>query len=83
MLNTTTEELLRLPQVLEIVPVSRATWYLRVKKGHFPKPVKIGARAAAWRRRDIEKLAAKFTKSWDENEKWVDDENFDPVKGQS
>ncbi|UPL21019.1 AlpA family phage regulatory protein [Alcaligenes faecalis] len=52
------------------------------EKGHFPKPVKLGARAAAWRRRDIEKLAAKLTKTWDKDEKWVDDETFDPVKEQ-
>lgn len=56
-----TTELLRLPQVLEIIPVSRATWYAGVKAGLYPLQVKIGQRAVAWRRSDIEALAASFS----------------------
>jgi len=45
--------LLRLPQVLRLVPVSKSTWWNGVKKGRFPKPVKLGERTTCWRARDI------------------------------
>lgn len=57
----TVENFLRLKQVLEIIPVSRATWYAGVKSGRYPAQVKLGLRAAAWKRSDIDKLAASFT----------------------
>lgn len=54
---------LRLPQVLALVPVSRSTWWSRVRAGDFPTPVKIGPRMTAWRACDIaallERLATK------------------------
>ncbi|MDR4126667.1 helix-turn-helix transcriptional regulator [Yanghanlia caeni] len=56
-MSNSTETLLRLPQVLEIIPVSRATWYAGIKRGIYPAPVKIGLRAVAWRRSDIDALA--------------------------
>ncbi|MDR1242344.1 MAG: AlpA family phage regulatory protein [Deltaproteobacteria bacterium] len=45
--------LLRLPQVLELVPVCPATWWNGCKSGRFPKPLKLGPRAVAWRAKDI------------------------------
>lgn len=50
------DPLLRLTQVLQVFPVSRSVWYAGVQAGTYPKPVKIGARAAAWRSSDIKKL---------------------------
>lgn len=50
------EGLLRLPDVLAIFPVGRTTWYEGIKAGRYPKPLKIGPRATAWRIGDIEKL---------------------------
>lgn len=47
---------LRLPQVLELIPVSRATWWAGVKSGRFPAGVKLGPRSTAWRAEDIRKL---------------------------
>ncbi|CAJ4294948.1 Phage transcriptional regulator, AlpA [Burkholderia pseudomallei] len=55
---TTADSLLRLPEVLKIIPVSRATWYEGVKTGRFPAQVKLGPRIAAWRRSDIDRLVA-------------------------
>ncbi len=55
---STTDSFLRLPQVLEIIPVCRATWYAGVKAGRYPAQVKLGPRAAAWKRSDIERLVA-------------------------
>ena len=48
--------LLRLPQVLAVVPVSRSTWLAGVKTGRFPRPMKLGPRVTAWRRKDILEL---------------------------
>jgi len=57
-MTLTSNRFLRLPQVLELVPVSRATWYAGVKNGRYPAPIKIGARAVAWLLIDIEALIA-------------------------
>lgn len=59
--SNTAESFLRLDDVLRRIPVSRATWYAGVKSGRYPTQVKLGPRAAAWRRSDIDRLAASFT----------------------
>ncbi|MCB1686880.1 MAG: AlpA family phage regulatory protein [Halioglobus sp.] len=42
-------KLIRLPQVQEIVPYSRSTIYALIARGEFPAPVKLaGGRASAW-----------------------------------
>ena len=33
---------LRLPQIMELVPVSKSAWWEGCRTGRFPKPVKIG-----------------------------------------
>ena len=48
----------RLPTVLEHVPVSQSGWRAGVRAGKYPQPVKIGARAVAWRASDIRALVA-------------------------
>lgn len=47
---------LRLEQVLFVFPVSSSSWYQGIKDGLYPAPVKIGARASAWRTSDIKAL---------------------------
>lgn len=50
--------LLNLDQVRKIIGGrSKSFIYDAIKKGRFPKPVKIGKRAVAWRMEDIEKWA--------------------------
>ncbi|WP_293779727.1 AlpA family transcriptional regulator [uncultured Oxalicibacterium sp.] len=49
-----TERFLKLPEVLKILPVSRATFYAGIKDGRYPSPVKLGPRAVAWRLSDID-----------------------------
>ena len=46
--------LARRRQVEELVQLSRSTIYAAVKAGTFPPPVRIGARAVAWRVSEIE-----------------------------
>ncbi len=36
-----------------IIPVKKSTWWLGVREGRFPKPVKLGPRTTAWRVEDI------------------------------
>jgi len=48
--------LLRLSQVLQLIPVSSTTWWDGVRSGRFPQPVKLGERATAWRADDIRAL---------------------------
>jgi prophage regulatory protein len=47
------DRLLRLRQVLEIIPVSRSTWWAGVKSGKYPQSVKLGGKATFWRASDI------------------------------
>ncbi|WP_251360179.1 AlpA family transcriptional regulator [Kangiella sp. TOML190] len=54
--------LLRLPQVLALIPVSRSTWWHGVKTGRFPASVKIGPNTTAWRAEDIRELLESFSK---------------------
>jgi prophage regulatory protein len=39
-----------------IIPVCRSTWLKGVKTGRYPKAVKLGERATAWRVEDIRAL---------------------------
>jgi prophage regulatory protein len=51
---------MRLPQVLEEITLSKSTWYLGIREGRFPKPVKLSERTSAWRRKDIEDLCKRL-----------------------
>jgi prophage regulatory protein len=54
---------LRLPQVLEILPISKSTWWKGIQEGRFPKPVKLTERTSAWLLDDIEVLCDKLVSS--------------------
>ena len=45
--------LLRLPQVLSIIPISKSAWWEGCRTGRYPKPVKLGPRTTVWRAEDI------------------------------
>lgn len=47
------QRLLRLPQVLEILPISKSSWWNGVKSGRYPASYKLGARTTVWREQDI------------------------------
>ncbi|KAA9005946.1 AlpA family phage regulatory protein [Histidinibacterium aquaticum] len=48
-----TERLLRRPEVERLTGLSRSTIYSMMPRGEFPKPVRIGRRAVAWREGDL------------------------------
>lgn len=62
---------LRLPQIVgdpqadppipALIPVSKSTWWLGVKTGRFPRPVKLGPKTTAWRVEEIRELIAQAT----------------------
>lgn len=49
-------QLLRLPEVLKRLSISRTNWYDGIKLGLYPAPVRLGKRTVAWRESDIETL---------------------------
>ncbi|WP_288901642.1 AlpA family phage regulatory protein [uncultured Sneathiella sp.] len=48
----------RLPDILKIYPVSKSHWWVGVKEGRYPKPVKLGPKITAWRVEEIKALIA-------------------------
>jgi len=59
-----TDRLLRLKQILEIIPISRSSGYQGVKEGRYPQPIKLGPRTTCWREFDINKLNVNFLGFW-------------------
>lgn len=51
---------LRLPQVLELIPVSKSSWWAGCKNGRYPKSIKLSARTTVWRVKDIRELIESF-----------------------
>ncbi len=51
---------LRLPQILQLVPISKSAWWEGCKTGRFPKPVKLGPRTTAWKAEDIAALVERL-----------------------
>jgi len=47
------EALLRLPTVRQLTGVGRSTIYKLIAEDKFPKPVRIGERAVAWRESEV------------------------------
>lgn len=52
----------RLQQVLRVIPLGRTAWLEGVKNGRYPKPVRIGAKAVAWRVEDIRDLITELSR---------------------
>ncbi len=54
--NLPDDALIRLPDVLRLHPVSKSKWWDGVAKNEYPKPIRLGERARAWRLGDILEL---------------------------
>ena len=63
MSNLENESLLRLPQVLEIIPISKSAWWQGCKDGRYPKPVKLGPRTTVWKASDISAFMRQLSRS--------------------
>ena len=53
-MTSTTDRLLRLPEVIHRVGLSRTTIYSLIATGEFPRPIVIGTRAVAWSQQELE-----------------------------
>ncbi|BDV41201.1 hypothetical protein GURASL_01240 [Geotalea uraniireducens] len=51
------------PPTPPLLPISKSTWWVRVKSGEYPQPVKLGPRITAWRVEDIRSLIARDTQA--------------------
>lgn len=49
------------PPLPPLLPISKSTWWVRVKSGEYPQPVKLGPRITVWRVEDIRSLIARGT----------------------
>ena len=48
-------QFMRLPQILERIPVSKGTWYRWIEQGIAPRPVRVG-NIAMWRVSELENI---------------------------
>lgn len=55
------EGFVRLPQILAVIPISKSQFWLGVKNGRFPSPIKLGAKTTAWRVEDIRALIVRLS----------------------
>ncbi len=63
MSNLEKESLLRLPQVLKIIPISKSAWWQGCKDGRYPKPIKLGPRTTVWKASDISAFMRQLSRS--------------------
>ncbi|MBW2186923.1 MAG: AlpA family phage regulatory protein [Deltaproteobacteria bacterium] len=63
MKSTKKDSLLRMKQVLEIVPLGKSTVWKMVAENKFPQPVKLSERCTAWRESDIQRWMDELTTS--------------------
>lgn len=57
------DRLLRLPEVLKLVPVGKSTWWAGTNSGRYPKPVKLSERCSAWRESEIQSLIERLERT--------------------
>jgi len=62
------KRLLRLPQVLERIPVSKSTWWAGVRSGRFPEAIRMGERCTMWRESDIDAWIEKISETSEEQQ---------------
>ena len=51
---TTPSRLVRCPEVLDRTGYRKSWLYSLIRRGEFPEPVRLGARAVAWREADLQ-----------------------------
>ena len=51
-------KIVRRPEVLELLQISRSNLYSKIEQGLWPKPIQLGARAVAWLSNENEQVLA-------------------------
>ncbi len=62
------KRLLRINQVLALVPIGKSSWWEGCRTGRYPKPVKLGPRTTVWRAEDIAAFIENLSKAKADNE---------------
>jgi prophage regulatory protein len=57
------DSLLRIAEVLKLIPVSRSAWYRGIRIGIYPSPIKIGRKVALWRTSTINALVTSLAEA--------------------
>lgn len=57
------QKLLRLPQVLELLPIGKSSWWEGVRSGRYPPSIKLGPRTTAWKAQDIYDLIDRLSQA--------------------
>lgn len=65
-MNLEDRRLLRLDEVLRICAVSRSFVYREIAAGRFPRPVRVGPRAARWRLQEVTAWMDSRPEAWEE-----------------
>jgi len=52
-IKTDSNRLLKINEVLKIIPVSKSTWWKWIREGKAPQPIRLGARCTFWRYSDV------------------------------
>ena len=65
-LSIVSKRLLRINQVLALVPVGRSSWWEGCRTGRYPKPIKLGPRTTVWRAEDIAAFIERLGTSHDQ-----------------
>lgn len=55
------EGFVRLPQVLYVLGIGKTSFWMGIKEGRFPAPVKLGPRTSVWRVEDIRNLIKHYS----------------------
>ena len=58
------KRVLRLPEVLKMTGISRASVYKRLKEGTFPQPIRLGPRTVGWRLSDLDLWLSSPEREW-------------------
>jgi prophage regulatory protein len=45
-----------IPPIAPIIPIGKSSWWLGVRTGRYPQPIKLGPKTTVWRATDIQKL---------------------------
>lgn len=56
--------LLRLPEVLKIIPVSKAAFYKGIANKQYPQPIKISSRLSVWKLADIRECVGRLEREY-------------------
>jgi prophage regulatory protein len=48
------------PPINPIIPIGKTSWWLGIKEGKFPQPIKLSPRITVWRVEDIRALCEKI-----------------------